>query len=1464
MSYLIDGIDYDNIPYGSYMLNDERIYSENVRYNVAYFNKLGVRKIKLPNLGRGNIIYLLSDTFDNSLKMLNGENFIIPPNYKKVYYPWIAFGTFMGRRFRINLNSERTNRIDKIKKAGFTPYNTRTLLGVPENIFFSVSDLYESIASIIKRYPLKKIYTQFFKEFDDIIFGKMTPTPTKKKANDDWNNRILIIDADAFKFKQGAPLEDNKTNPLFLIYIAFLRTRNLDVLNLDRDLLICSKNLFLKINPTQTATSDWPRIRLALFKIMNTNLDEYVDKLSDKEKEEVTESPEENVTKEIVKNRLGVYTKEVSPSVAIALNNAVGDKLVEKAREKKQIVEHIDSALNKDDKKEEKSDTKVTAISAVKNLSNVSDKQKSLFSLLIKDYEPLAVRSGFAIEEIDDSEYEDAIKTDVDEIVSENEEVAEEILDIIQDKVAPMKELDKAPVSSARDLKLREAQKKIVVKESSIEKILERDTSNIPVEVSDKSKMMHTSNENMKQISFGNFDKTYLENVYTKDVVSCFDMLKDKKSPFYITSIDVKDSSTVLDYKETWTVKLVDENKKHHTIKVDLPKFYNNRFMLIGGNKYIILKQNMYNPLVKDTPDTVILTTNYNKITINRKDTKSTSTIEKIFTLIKRIGDNKIFMQGDSSASNKKYINSLEYDELSRRIFKFKSGNCELFFSREYIEKNMKVNGAKGNEYYIGTEGKKDIFINEDTGLDREGRTIVEIIESNLSEAHKIIFNKIKGPKVALHAQGKLVNEFVPIGVVLVVWIGLRRTLDSMGIKWNFYQNKNSIPSNTNMDTIKFADGILEYENQTFAQLILNGINRLKPEKIEFEDFSIGEPYLEYLHSIWGNHTGLFQLKHYYEFLVDPITKDVCKDLSLPDTPEGLLIHAVKLLCDNQCVNKADDRSFRIRSIEMIPSILYEEISNQYKSYIRSGRRIPLTLKPRAVIARVQAEKTVEEYSTLNPAQEMGRAYTISAKGHKGSNMEYAYDEQKRSYDKTSIGKLAISTSPDAGVGINKQLVLEPTITNVRGYRKPIEDTDSLKDVNLIAPVELLTPGTIRHDDAIRSAIGVKQSQHLMPVEGASFTLISNGFDEAIQYQLSNDFVINAEEDGEIVDINEKNGFVVVKYKSGKNFAFSTKPSIVKNSGGGFYTTNLLKSRFTKVGQKFKKDEALAYHPKFFKYSDIHGLRYVLGPLVKVAFMSTYSTYEDAGLCTDKLSNLMKTYVVFKTDAAFKRNTNIHSIVEIGDKVEIGDSLIKWDTSVEDDALSALVTKLSDRGKDLLVEESQRNIKAEHAGTVVDIKIYTLLEPDMLSPSLNKIVKEYFQKGIDKKEYLSKYDSSEGIMKTGYMLTDSTEPVVSRYGSIKQFKNIDVLIEIYIENSDTVGIGDKSVNYGPNKNIISEMIPKGYEPYSDFRLDEEISLLSAPGAISRRYLSSLIPIACANKVLIELKRKIKEEIKYKS
>ena len=384
-----------------------------------------------------------------------------------------------------------------------------------------------------------------------------------------------------------------------------------------------------------------------------------------------------------------------------------------------------------------------------------------------------------------------------------------------------------------------------------------------------------------------------------------------------------------------------------------------------------------------------------------------------------------------------------------------------------------------------------------------------------------------------------------------------------------------------------------------------------------------------------------------------------------------------------------------------------------------------------------------------------------------------------------------------------------------------------------------------------------------MPVERASLTLISNGFDEAIQHHLSNDFVVNAEEDGKVVEINKDTGLTVVQYKSGKYFAYSTNPDIIKNSGGGFFMTNKKKSRMLKVGQTFKKDEALAYHDKYFKESKMHGLRYVIGPLVKTAFLSTYNTYEDAGICTEKLAEQLKTSITYQTAATFKRNTNIHNIVKIGDKVNIGDSLIRWDVSVEDDLLSTMVTKMSDRSKAIVEEESKHDIKAEHAGTVVDIKVFTLHDPSNLSPSLGKIVSEYFEKGLTKKKFLEQYDDSAGIIKAGYMLTDSTEPVVTRYNTIKKYKGIDVLIEIYVENSDVLGVGDKITLYNANKNIISELIPRGYEPYSEFRPDEEIGVFTSPGTISRRYTVSVIPIACCNKVLIELKRKIKAEIKYR-
>jgi len=112
------------------------------------------------------------------------------------------------------------------------------------------------------------------------------------------------------------------------------------------------------------------------------------------------------------------------------------------------------------------------------------------------------------------------------------------------------------------------------------------------------------------------------------------------------------------------------------------------------------------------------------------------------------------------------------------------------------------------------------------------------------------------------------------------------------------------------------------------------------------------------------------------------------------------------------------------------------------------------------------------------------------------------------------------------------------------------------------------------------------------------------------------------------------------------------------------------------------------------------------------------------------------------------------------------------------------------------------------------------------------------------------------------MITDSAEVIKNKYNQIKGIKGADVVIEFYIEHLDQCGIGDKIAIYGPNKQVISEIIPDGYEMFSEFRPEEEVSLLITPGTLARRMTISLLSILAANKVLIELKRKIKEIIKY--
>lgn len=1446
----INSVDFDSLDYGVYRLIDSDAIepiTEDFQYTQAGFNKLEYKRLRLPT-GKNNNIFILSDTIDDAMHLVTNRSFVAPSTYMYAYYPWIYVTKFLKRRFILRLNNKVKQEHNEVIKATkkLKPWTMRRLTNNINNTYIVLSDIYNTAVPLLKKVSVKVAYSGFFQFIKEVMNQFQSPINERNSTNVSWNNRILLIDSGAFAFNKSAPLNENKTNPLYLFYLLLLRTRDFSTLDLDMDILICSRNMFIKMNPSKLTAKDKNMIRIALFKIMNVNLDEYTSQLSKADQDEINIDTANKVD-EITTKTIEITTlhKNISPSTKAIL----ADKVINKVKEIQK-----NSPLNIA-KKEEIQDrnNKLSSIispnsdkpflkSILINDAKKNDKIGSLFKLMgANGYEPLSTTDHHKLSDIPDSEIEDdedeedyqdyintlngvdeddteeeenipeeEIETDVD-IAFDDEDVKEGVFDQVQSNIVNVSAPDDtALVNSKRDQKLREERKKVLVQNSTIEEILDRENNTVNVEESDKSSVLTTANPNVKKIKFANFNKAYLDNLYVKDIISTFDSLKDKEFPFYIKDIKVKDTSDPLNYKDTWTVKMYAPTDKPNgkpeeiTINVDIPKFINDKFMLINGNKYIILNQNFYNPLVKDTPDTVIITTNYNKITVSRKDTRSLNVVERIFSLSRKNKDSKIFTPGNSSAANSKYISSLEYDEISKRIFSFVTDSCQIYFSREYMDDNYKnkyPSDLKETEFVIGFENGAPIVIDEDTGLDRNNRTIADIIEANLPDDMRVQFESLKGPSQPMYAQCKVAGREIPVGVVLIMWEGLLKTLDRLNIKWNFDPNLKRIPKVTNgKKYIRFADGVLSYEPMIFAELILNGLYVLDPAKHSFEDFNNEVSYGSYIYQKFGSYKGIDEIHQFYEFLVDPITKEVCEHLLLPDTPSGLLIEAVKLLADNKHVSKSDDRSYRLRNIETVPAILYSNIARQYKAYAKSNNKATskLSLKQSCVIDDLIKEKTVENYSTLNPAVELDKTHSVSARGRKGSNEAHSYDMEKRSYDPSSIGKIALTTSADAKVGVTRSLVIEPTITNARGYRDQVskDELDTLQDVNIFSPVELLTPGTARRDDPIRTAIASKQTAHLVPIEAATPVLVSNGFDEAVQFHVTDDFVINAEEDGKVVDVNPDLGFVVVQYKSGKTKAINTKPTIVNNASNGFFVENTLTPVYTKVGDKFKKDEPLAYHNKFFKYSKMNGLRQTFGPLSKVAFMSSYNTYEDAGVSTEKFGEQMKTEIVYKEDAGFKAYNNILYMAKVGDQIKIGDPLIKYDSGEQDPELAKFLSKISAASANMVEEQTKNEVKTHHAGTIIDIKVSSRLDPKELSPSLAKIVRQYFNKGKEKEKYLSSFDSEGSIVKAGYLLTDETAPIKDKYDRLHGYKNIDVLIDFYIAHEDVLGIGDKvALNY---------------------------------------------------------------------
>jgi len=1015
--------------------------------------------------------------------------------------------------------------------------------------------------------------------------------------------------------------------------------------------------------------------------------------------------------------------------------------------------------------------------------------------------------------------------------------------------------------TSAREYKLRSNIGQIRLKELNTDSV--KSVTDIPMPPPSIPSRITTLNPGaQKGSSFPRIAEAYEENMMDQDIVSTFMTLQKLPEGFVVTKIDVTDISTPISMMHNWRVQL--KNKRSGTtshIDIVVPVMQNGRF-IYNGSTYNIGKQDFPIPILKINKKKVILTSNYNKITVSRYDTKSlvdiTMMLKAVASRNDAKGKNPYVQYGSSVVTNNRFISTIEYDEYAKSWYMFENRDlvCKIIFNRDQCERDYGFVNVDDNEFCCGMINQVPIVLNTETGLDRKGRSLTEIIAQNLPSDISALYAKGKPNKLSMYADIKI-GVLIPLGVAIAAWEGLPSLLKRSGAQYKYVAPREQVPGYLK---IPFKDRTLAIQNTVLNQLIFNGFYRINTRQYNSTDFETtimddNSVYVDIFNQLFfKQYSQRTTFITYYHFFVDAITEDVCQHYHVPNNIADMLIYAANMLADNNFTSENNSSLYRIRSSEIIPAMIHYHLAvaiSKYNNSVGSRTRDnKLVFNRMAIMNELMATETVSTSSALNPMIELHEEETITKKGYGGVNQEKAYSEAKRSFDPSMTGKMAMSTPNSANVGIVRQLTIDPKVSSVRGYTIADDPTEAdYNDLQLASFSELLTPGTVTHDDAIRTAIATSQTGHILPVDDAQPVLISNGLDEIAAAYLSDEFSVMAKENGQVIDLAD--GYMVVQYDSKKRQAIPVNSRYSFNPGSGFYVDNKLLPNFKK-GDKFSKNDILAYHSKFFSKDSTGMVRMNLGPLAKVAFCGTYATYEDAGIMTSKMSKRLGTHVTMCQASKLEATDDIESIVKVGDEIEIGDPLIVFglgDTG--DKAVDSFLNAFRDAGSNL--DTAKRVVRSKHAGVVKDIRIYTNRPLDRLSPSLFEIIDNHFKENIAKRKMLDRYDNSDSVYKMGTLYGAPTRPLSGQ--TIKGIR-CDVLVEIYIEHGDDVSIGDKCVVYAASKQVISEVVPEGLEPYAESAPNEEISMFVSAGSILKRMIPSVVLTAAANKVLINLKSQI--------
>lgn len=1009
------------------------------------------------------------------------------------------------------------------------------------------------------------------------------------------------------------------------------------------------------------------------------------------------------------------------------------------------------------------------------------------------------------------------------------------------------------PTRAARMRKLNDQFTSKTIKGKTVSQIL-TDTHDEPLP--EVAIPIDSINDDWKHMKFVNHSKKY---DLSADITRCLYHFSNTTVPVSIIDLNVEDTSTSEDWVETWTVKCEDSYGKRFTLKFDIPKLKNDRSMRLRGNDKTINGQLMNLPIIKTEQNTCQMTSNYNKIFFSGYGTSTGKSYVVADRIIKTVNKMKSTIDmkidfGDNSRICSKYELPTDYIDIASVVSKITYFNRHVkvkytyFFNQDELREKYGDLIKDKDALPIGImesdsfKGAKIIYAKSDLPVSYE---IYGILSTD--EKFAEVYNTTNTSVRYTYSKASILNTDIPVAVIIGYYIGLIPMLDRAGVKYEVTDKRPKYDKNT-QDLIRLSDAFIVYDLGYDQSMLLNGLKECDLGNYSLKEVNTRKMWVEFLDN-FGGRLKADGLDMFYDLMLDPITQIVCEKYELPTDFIDALLYANMLMSDNKYNRHVDITGNRYRTTEIIAGYTYKALCNSYTQYrrdIRAGRDAKMTMKQSAVIDLLFADNTFGDLSSLSDLLEYESLSSTSFKGLSGMNSDRAYGLDKRTFDESMVNVLALSTGFAANAGINRQTTIDMNIDSTRGYIKNNNPSD-MSVTKTFCMTEALTPFGATSDDPFRSAMTfIQTSKHEMRTKVSDPLLVTNGADEALPYLTSNTFTYKTKDPGKVKELTDE--YMVIEYKNGSTEVIDLRERILKNSDGGMYITLKLDTDL-KEGNVFSGNEIIAYDKTSYTagVGPSKGFAYDIGTFVKFAVINSDEGFEDSCIETEWIADAMSSTVVINKEYTLPKDTNVYFIAKKGQPIQEGEPLLIFQNAFDEEDANMLIKALSaDEDDDIVAELGRIPIYSKVTGVVKDIKILRTVETDELSPSLKKIVTDY-EKDVKKfNKVLEKYDPEKAKVADA---TYKLEPT----GKLKNAAN-SVRIEFSLAYEDKFSVGDKTVCYSALKGVSKGKIPKGLEPYSQYRPDEKIHYIQSTTGDMKRMVGSILKIGAINKVMVELTR----------